>query len=164
MPTRPNYSPGVPDDDCYDKGQDVSNRILCLTHRLFRPDAEQLRRGEMAMGLLDYIRNRSNQEPAIAAKPQVRETEAPNVANLPESVKAQAVEAAHPAAKLMDRATQHRTQNPDAPTDHSGSREALMHNQSAHGKSQEAMSPTDSHKGHTQSQARTMDRSRGMER
>ena len=116
------------------------------------------------MGLLDYIRNRSTQEPAVAAKPQAQEREAPSVANVPDNVKAQAVEAAHPAAKLMDAATQHRTYNMEGQSSHGDSREALMHNQSAHGRSQEAMSPTDSHKGQTQTQSRQMDRSRGMER
>jgi hypothetical protein len=117
------------------------------------------------MAFLDFLKERNNtQQPTVAAKAQGQSQTTPLVQDLPAHVKAQAIEAAHPAAKLMDRATQHRTQNADAPPDHSGSREALMHNQSAHGKAQEAMSPTDSHKGQTQSQARTMDRSRGMER
>jgi hypothetical protein len=115
------------------------------------------------MAFLDFMKNRQPAQSPVAAKAQ-EQSHAPKVENLPAHVKAEAVEAAHPAAKLMDRVTQHRTHNADAPMDHGGSREALMHNQSAHGKSQEAMSPTDSHKGHTQSQARTMDRSRGMER
>jgi hypothetical protein len=116
------------------------------------------------MAFLDRFKSRSSSEqPTVAAKAPEK-SQAPKVENLPAHVKTQAVEAVHPSAKLMDRATQHRTHNPDTPTDHGGSREALMHKQSAHGKTQEAMSPTDSHKGQTQSQARTMDRSRGMER
>jgi hypothetical protein len=116
------------------------------------------------MGLLDFIKNRSNEQPAVADKPPERAPASRSVTNLPDHVKAQAVEAAHPAAQLMDRATSHRAQTMDTQSSHGDSREALIHNQSAHGKSQEALSPTDSHKGHTQAQARDMNRSRGMER
>lgn len=117
------------------------------------------------MAFLDFLKSKNtNEQTLVAPKAQEQSQPTKRVEDLPAHVKAQAVEAAHPAAKLMDQATRHRTPDIDASTDHGGSRGALMHNQSAHGKSQEAMSPTDSHKGHTQSQARTMERSRGMER
>lgn len=116
------------------------------------------------MALLDFVRNRSAEQSTVTAKPQAQERSAPSVADLPDNIKAQAVEAAHPAAKLMERATQHRHPSIEEQSGHGDSREALMHNQSAHGKAQEAMSPTDSGKGHTQTQARQMGRSRGMER
>ena len=84
------------------------------------------------------------------------------VEQLPDAAKQQALEAGHPAAQLMDKATSHQTQSHDASSSQADGREALMHNQSAKGKTQEPMSPTDSHKGHTKSQARG--RGRGMER
>jgi len=79
-----------------------------------------------------------------------------SVHNLSPEVKAQAVEAARPAAALMEKATQHRTQESAAPTGQSDVKEALRHNQSSVQKTQAPMSPTDAHKGRTQS--------RGMER
>ena len=113
------------------------------------------------MGFLDFGQNsRASQQESVGENTPRRKSETPNVDKLPDNVKAQAVEAAHPAAQLMDKATQHRI---DAPVQQSGQtdgKEALMHNQSAAGKSQEAMSPTDNHKGHTATQAR----GRGMER
>jgi hypothetical protein len=117
------------------------------------------------MAFLDFLKNRNSEQPtAVNAKAQEQSQPNKRVEDLPAHVKAQAVEAAHPAAKLMDSATQHQSHRMEGQSGHGDSREALMHNQSAHGKAQEAMSPTDSHKGHTQSQARTMERSRGMER
>ena len=116
------------------------------------------------MAFLDFLKSKNtNEQTPVAPKSQEQSQAAKRVEDLPAHVKAQAIEAAHPAAQLMDRATQHRQRIEGQPTQ-GDSREALMHNQSAHGKTQEAMSPTDSHKGHTQSQARTMERSRGMER
>lgn len=83
------------------------------------------------------------------------------VQNLSPETKSQAVEAARPAAQLMERATAHRSENQSHDTSSDrGGKEALMHTQGAPGKSQEAMSPTDHHKGQTHSQQR----SRGMER
>jgi hypothetical protein len=82
--------------------------------------------------------------------------ESPAVQKLSPEVKAQAVEAARPAAMLMEKATQHRAQESAAPSDHSGSKEALRHNQSSVEKTQAPLSPTDGHKGHAHS--------RGMER
>jgi|HubBroStandDraft_4_1064222.scaffolds.fasta_scaffold2266954_1 hypothetical protein len=60
------------------------------------------------MALLDFIKNRnaSPQQPvAQTSQPQAPPT--PTVQSLPAEVKAQAVEAARPAAELMDKATQH---------------------------------------------------------
>jgi hypothetical protein len=71
-----------------------------------------------------------------------------SVQQLPAEVKAQAVEAARPAAKLMESATAHRHEAPTAGSDHAGGKEALRHNQSSPEKSQAALSPTDSNKGH----------------
>jgi hypothetical protein len=86
------------------------------------------------------------------------------IQELSPEVKAQAVEAARPSATLMDRATSHRGEAGDSATSHGGNREALMHNQSAPDKTQERLSPTDSGKGQTQTQQRSMERGRGMER
>jgi hypothetical protein len=85
------------------------------------------------------------------------QSQTPNVDKLPPEVKQQALE-------LMDRATVQRQGSGNAGADHSGNREAMMHTQGTPGKSQEALSPTDSHKGQTQSQQRTLNRGRGMER
>ena len=83
------------------------------------------------------------------------------VQNLSPETKSQAVEAARPAAALMDRATAHRSENQSHNTSSDrGGKEALMHVHGAPGKTQEAMSPTDAHKSQTQ----TQQRSRAMER
>jgi hypothetical protein len=83
------------------------------------------------------------------------------VQNLSPETKSQAVEVARPAAALMDRSTAHRSENSSHDTSSDrGGKEALMHTQGAPGKAQEALSPTDHHKGQTNSQQR----SRGMER
>jgi hypothetical protein len=82
------------------------------------------------------------------------------VQNLSPETKSQAVDAARPAAQLMERATAHRSENASHNTSDRGGKEALMHTQGAPGKSQTAMSPTDNHKGHTH----TQQRSRGIER
>jgi hypothetical protein len=84
--------------------------------------------------------------------------------NLSPEVRQQAIEAARPAAALMDRATSHHTQSMSSGTDHAGNREAMMHTQGAPGRSQEALSPTDSGKSQTQTQQRSMDRGREIER
>jgi hypothetical protein len=95
----------------------------------------------------------------------------PNVDRLSPEVKAQAVQAGSSARALMDRATVHHQtvhhQNASAgesATSHGGNREAMMHTQGAPDKTQEALIPTDSHKGQTQSQQRSQQRGRGMER
>ena len=60
------------------------------------------------MALLDFIRNRNaSPQPAAAPTPQPQAPAQPSVASLPAHVKAQAVDAARPAAELMDKATQH---------------------------------------------------------
>ena len=107
------------------------------------------------MAFLDFLKNRNtNEQTFVAPKAQGQSEPVKRIEDLPAHVKAQAVEAAHPAAQLMERATQHRTQSIGGQSGHSDTREVLMHNQSAHGKMQEAMSPTDSSKGHTATQAR----------
>jgi len=96
----------------------------------------------------------------------LQQSQTPNVDKLPPEIKQQAVEAGSSARTLMDRATvhqQHASAGASA-TSHGGSREALMHTQGAPGQSQEALSPTDSHKGQTPSQQRSQNRGRGMER
>jgi hypothetical protein len=64
------------------------------------------------MAFLDFIKNRnaSPQQP-VAQTPQ---SPVPSVQSLPDNVKAQAVETARPAAKLMEQATTPRT-DPPAP-------------------------------------------------
>jgi hypothetical protein len=93
-------------------------------------------------------------------------SETPNVDKLSPEIKHQAVEAGSSARALMDRATAHHQQGSagEAATSHGDNREALMHTQGAPGKSQAALSPTDSHKGQTQTQQRSQERGRGMER
>ena len=107
------------------------------------------------MAFLDFIKNRqaAQQEstPQAAQEPNV---EAPRIDGLSSATKSQAVEAARPTADLMQKATQHRTEVPDAQSDRDGGREALRHNQSSPDKTQEAMSPTDSSKGHTHQHGR----------
>jgi hypothetical protein len=131
------------------------------------------------MSFLDFMKERGQAQPSVAQTSQEQDSVAQKpqtakemytresaqeqatrnpVEQMPDSAKQQAVEAAHPAAQLMDKATQHKEQSHDAPASPSDGKEALMHNQSAEGKTQEAMSPTDSHKGHRQ------ERGRGMER
>jgi hypothetical protein len=104
------------------------------------------------VAFLDFIREHSQQ------------SQTPKIDKLPESVKAQAVDAAHPAARLMARATQHRSEAPDAQSGRGDSREALIRNQGDQGKEQSAMSPTDHGKSQAATQARTQSRGRGMER
>jgi hypothetical protein len=88
-----------------------------------------------------------------------------NIQRLSPEVKQRAVEAARPAAEtLMDRATSHRTQSVGNASNHSGNREAMMHTQGTPEKTQEALSPTDAHKGQTQTQNGQRERGRGMER
>ena len=96
-----------------------------------------------------------------------QQSQTPNVDKLPPEVKQQAIEAgraARPSEQLMDRATTHQRQNVDHSSSQSDTRGALMHTQGAPGQTQEALSPTDSHKGQTQSQQRSQQRGRGIER
>lgn len=105
------------------------------------------------MAFLDFVKEHSSQQQPT-----------PNVDKLPENVKSQAVDAARPAAKLMDAATAHRTETPDALSGRGDSREALIRNQGDQGKEQSAMSPTDHGKSQAATQSRSQGRSRGMER
>lgn len=58
------------------------------------------------MAFLDFINNRNTpQSPTVAQTPQPEVPVSRSVESLPSSVKAQAVEAARPAAELMDKAT-----------------------------------------------------------
>lgn len=86
------------------------------------------------------------------------------IQKLSPEVKAGAIEAARPAAALMERATAHHQQTAAAHSDDRGGKEALMHTQGHPGKAQEPLSPTDNYKGHTQAQHRHQDRGRGTER
>lgn len=67
------------------------------------------------MALLDFIKDRNaSQQQAASQQPSAAQSqqESPaqrSVASLPDNVKAQAVEAARPAAELMDKATTPRT-------------------------------------------------------
>lgn len=106
------------------------------------------------MALLDFVKDHSSQQ----------QSQTPNVDKLPDNVKAQAVDAARPAAQLMDRATGHAPQTPAMQSGHGDSREALIRNQGDQGKEQSAMSPTDHGKSQSATQERSMGRSRGMER
>jgi hypothetical protein len=124
------------------------------------------------MAFLDFMKERAQaqrpdaqtaqeQKPESAKEMYTREAAQDHATRKPieqmsDTAKQQAVEAAHPAAQLMEKATQHQGQSHDAPSNRSDGKEALRHNQSGHEKTQEAMSPTDGHKGHT--------RGRGMER
>ena len=58
------------------------------------------------MAFLDFINNRNtSQQPSVAQTPQPETPASRSVESLPANVKAQAVEAARPAAELMDQAT-----------------------------------------------------------
>ena len=88
------------------------------------------------------------------------------VQNLPDNVKAQAVEAARPAADIMrgKAAEAARPESQAAPPTQADGKEALIRNQGDQGKTQAALSPTDHGKSHVPSQAHHHDRGRGMER
>ena len=58
------------------------------------------------MAFLDFIKNRNTpQQPTVAQTPQPEAPVSRSVETLPSHVKAQAVEAARPAAELMNQAT-----------------------------------------------------------
>ena len=58
------------------------------------------------MAFLDFIKNRNTpQQPSVAQTPQAEAPVSRSVESLPANVKAQAVEAARPAAELMNQAT-----------------------------------------------------------
>jgi hypothetical protein len=106
------------------------------------------------MAFLDFVKEHTSQNQA----------QTPTVDKLSENVKSQAVDAARPAAQLMDAATAHRTETPDALSGRGDSREALIRNQGDQGKEQSAMSPTDHGKSQAATQTRSQTRGRGMER
>src|SRR5664279_6135517 len=92
------------------------------------------------MAIRDFFsRNPASQQSVPQQTPE-KKPETPKVENLSAEVKAQAVEAAHPAAKLMDRATQ-APEIRDASSGRGDGREALIRNQGEQGKEQSAMSP-----------------------
>jgi hypothetical protein len=106
------------------------------------------------MAFLDSAQGQSSQQ----------QSQTPSVDKLPESVKAQAVDAARPAAQLMERATAHQTQTPGNHAGPGDGKEALIRNQGDQAKEQSAMSPTDHGKAQMATQERSQGRSRGMER
>src|SRR5664280_608985 len=116
------------------------------------------------MGVREWF-SKIDATPQQSARQNIPEQkpETPRVENLPAEVKAQAVEAAHPAAKLMDRAAQ-APEIRDASSGRGDGREALIRNQGEQGKEQSAMSPTDHGTAQTPNQTRTQTRERGMER
>ena len=116
------------------------------------------------MGVRDWFSKTAAPQQSASQNNPEQKPETPNVENLPANVKAQAVEAAHPAAKLMERATQHRAEAPSDHAGHSDGKEALIRNQGDQGKEQSAMSPTDHGKSQAATQERTQGRGRGMER
>ena len=61
------------------------------------------------MALLDFIKNRDAAPQQSAASTQQQEAPQRSVQSLPDNVKAEAVEAARPAADIMNRATTPRT-------------------------------------------------------
>ena len=64
------------------------------------------------MAFLDFIKNRNDaapQQPAAQSQPKSEAPAQRSVESLPSNVKSQAVEAARPAAELMDKATASRT-------------------------------------------------------
>jgi hypothetical protein len=94
-----------------------------------------------------------------------QQSQTPNVDKLPDSVKAQAVDAARPSVQLMERAAERAQQtNQSGPSARGDSPEALIRNQGDQGKEQSAMSPTDHNRSQAPSQQRGMSRGRGLER
>lgn len=68
------------------------------------------------MALLDFINNRNaGQQQSVAQSQQQQEAPQRSVQSLPDNVKAEAVEAARPAADLMNRATTPRAGESQAP-------------------------------------------------
>ena len=65
------------------------------------------------MALLDFIKDRNaGQQQSVAASQQQESPAQRSVESLPDNVKAQSVEAARPAAELMDKATTPRSGQP----------------------------------------------------
>jgi hypothetical protein len=82
----------------------------------------------------------------------------------PAEVKAQSVQAVHPAAKLMTRGTQTAEPVQGANSTRRDGRGAVICNQGGQGQEQSAMSPADNNKSHTPTEEKSMGRDRGMER
>jgi hypothetical protein len=95
---------------------------------------------------------------------QSQAQQTPNVDKLSPEVKQQAMQAGESTRALLDSATVHHQAAGSSATSHGDNREALMHTAGAPGKSQAALSPTDSHKGQTHTQGRQQERGRGIER
>ena len=95
-----------------------------------------------------------------------QQSQTPNVDKLPPEIRQQAMQAGSSARSLMDRATSHHQHAAagDSATTQGGTHEAMMHTQGAPGKSQEALSPTDGHKGQTHTAQRSQERGRSIER
>ena len=75
------------------------------------------------MAFLDFINNRNTpQSPTAAQTPQPEVPVSRSVESLPANVKAQAVEAARPAAELMDKATMAKEVNSQPSPPHSPGR------------------------------------------
>jgi hypothetical protein len=75
------------------------------------------------MAFLDFIKNRTTpQQPSVAQAPQREVPISRSVESLPSNVKAQAVEAARPAAELMDKATMSKDVNSQPSPPHTPAR------------------------------------------
>lgn len=69
------------------------------------------------MALLDFIKNQNaSQQQPVAQTPQSQAPAQASIESLPANVKSQAVDAARPAAQLMDKATTPSTTPPAAPS------------------------------------------------
>jgi hypothetical protein len=102
------------------------------------------------MSLLDFMKNRSQPQPAAKASSQTPTQQAPmKPENLPDAQKAKV----HEAVALLDKATQHRVLQPSA--EEGGSNAALLQKQNNQDKVQAALSPTDNFNGKTALQAPT---------
>lgn len=93
-----------------------------------------------------------------------QQSQTPNVDKLPDNVKAQAVDAARPSVKLMERTAAASEKAPSVPSGRGDSPEALIRNQGDQGKEQSAMSPTDHSKSQVATQTRSQSRGRSIER
>jgi hypothetical protein len=117
------------------------------------------------MAFLDFMQERqASQQQPVAQTSQRQQSQTPSVDKLPSHVKAEAVEAARPAAVLMDKATQHQAEVRHDISNRTDGKEALIRNQGDQGKTQHELSPTDHSKSQTQMQGRMQDRGRGVER
>jgi hypothetical protein len=111
------------------------------------------------MGIREWF-SQTNSSPEQSTE---QSPEASRVEKLSPEVKAQAVEAARPAAQIMDRAG-HANDNRMTHSGGGESREALIRDQGGQAKEQSAMSPTDHSHSQSASQQRSISRGRGIER